>query len=141
MQPEEPTTTVTSPDVPEHGNARRRTHSATALALGGGVIAGYALSYAGFGFLPMWLFFSLLCPTVVCVVTATRHVQIATLSAAAMMGFLLIRIFAPGNGASAWQLRPDQQLKLLLFTLVLAAVSLAIAGGIGAVFARKRRLP
>ena len=107
-------------------------------------IANHAIKQGakcGFGFLPMWLFFSLLCPTVVCVVTATRHVQIATLSAAAMMGFLLIRIFAPGNGAFAWQLRPDQQLKLLLFTLVLAAVSLAIAGGIGAVFARKRRLP
>jgi hypothetical protein len=107
--------------------------------LGGGLLAGYPLSYAGFGFLPMWLFFTLLCPTVVCVVTASRHVRVATLSAAAMMGFLLIRVPAPGDGAFAWQLRPDQQLHLSLFTLVLAAVSLAIAGGIGAMFARKRR--
>jgi hypothetical protein len=140
MQPEVSTKPVTGPDATEHTTVRRRTHFATALALGGGVLAGYALSYAGFGFFPMWLFFTLLCPAVVCVVAATHHVRIALLSAAAMMGFLLIRVFAPGDGAFAWQLRPDQQLKLFLFTLVLAAVSLAIAGGIGAMFARKQRL-
>jgi hypothetical protein len=139
MQPEEPATPVLLHDATERPVARWRTHLALVLALGGGPLAGYALSFAGFGFLPMWLFFTFLSPLVVCLVTASRHLLVATLSAAAMMGFLLFRVFFPGDGAFAWRLRPEEQRSVFLFTLVLAAISLVIAGGIGAAFAGKRR--
>jgi hypothetical protein len=139
MQTEKPASPILLDYATQRPVAGWRTNLALLLAIVGGVLAGYALSFAGFGFFPMWLFFTFLSPMVVCVVTASRHLLVAILSAAAMMGFLLFRVYFPGDGAFAWRLRPDEQRRVLLFVLVLAAISLAIAGAIGAAFAPKRR--
>jgi hypothetical protein len=139
MQREEPATPVPLHYATEPPVARWRTHLALVLALGGGLLAGHALSFAGFGFFPMWLFFTFLSPVVVCVVTASRHLLVATLSAAAMMGFLVFRVFSTGDGAFGWRIRPEEQRSVFLLTLVLTAISLVIAGGTGAAFAAKRR--
>lgn len=139
MQPEEPAPPVPLDYATDRPIALWRTHLAIILALAGGLLAGYALSFADFGFFPMWLFFTVLSPVVVCVVTASRHLLVATLSAAAMMCFLLFRVFFPGDGAFAWRLRPDEQRTFLVVTLVLTAISMLVAGGVGAAFAAKRR--
>ena len=139
MQHEEPAPPVPLDYATEAPVARWRTLLAFVLAIAGGVLAGYALSFAGFGFFPMWLLFTFLAPAVVCVITTRRHLLIAILSAAAMMGFLLFRVYFPGDGAFAWRLRPDQQRGAFLFTLILTGISLLIAGGIGAAFAAGRR--
>src|SRR3712207_9211597 len=73
-----------APPVPRgHATAapvgRWRTHLAFVVALAGRVLAGYALSFAGFGFFPMWVFFTFFAPPGVFGVSVRRHLLVATL--------------------------------------------------------------
>jgi len=136
MQPDKPTAPVPSDYSTGQPVAQWRTYLAICLALTGGILAGYTLSYADFGFIPMWLFLIVVAPIAVCVLTASHHLFVATMPVGAMMIFLLVRVYFPGDGAFAWRLRPDEKHTLFIVTLVMTVISLLVASVIGTVFGR-----
>lgn len=137
MQSEERPAPVMLDYAAERRPARWRTYTAIALAAIGGLAAGFALSFAGFGFFPAWLFLTFACPVVVCLVTASRHVLVAMLFAGAMMGLELFRVLLPPSGG--YPMNAAERRGVIGLMTALAAFSLLVAGWIGAAFAARRR--
>jgi hypothetical protein len=110
-----------------------RTRAALALAVPAGLAAGYALSFAGFGFFPVWFFLTLSCPAVLCLIASSRHVLVAVLCPLAMMGYVTFRMLMfPG---------PYGPMPAGVFVLVgvLTLLAVLFAAGIGMMFAARRR--
>lgn len=137
MQRNYPTRPPTLAYLAERRPAAWRTRAALCLAPASGLLAGFALSAAGFGFFPAWLFFTILCPLAACLVATSRHLLVAVLAAAAMMAVPLYRVLVPGNVPLGYP--SDFRSHLLAVLSVLSLISVAIAAGIGAAFAAKAR--
>lgn len=110
-----------------------RTRSALALAVPAGLAAGYALSFAGFGFFPVWFFFTLACPAVLCLIAASRHLLVAVLCPMAMMAYVGFRMMLfPGPYVPT-------PAGVFIGMAVLTLLSLLLAAAIGMMFAARRR--
>jgi hypothetical protein len=69
------------------------------------------------------------------VVAVSRHVLVATLWAGCMMAFLLVRVLVADGG---YGMKVDQRRGVMVLLLILGAISILIAWGVGAAFAGSR---
>ena len=116
----------------------RRTTTALALAVPLGAAAGLAASLGGYGFLCVWLFFSVACPLALCFVATSRYVLVAVVPAASMTASLLVCAGISSMNRSTQGLRSGFT-ELAVVTGGLGLVSLLIAFVIGSAFAVDRR--
>jgi hypothetical protein len=137
MQSNESNLPLTLDYPAEHRSGRWRTRLATVLAIVGGLSAGYALTFAGYGFFGCWMLFTFACPIVICLIAVSRHLLLSMLCTGAMMGVLLFRAFVPATFGLS--LLPEQHRSFFITTAVLTLFSLLIAGCIGAVVEARDR--